>query len=460
MASTLLLVLLTVGVPVEAYQQRLLLSPRISARRQGCVRCLASLQTPENNLQQQASSTTSLLVDSFPVDQDGAISQQSALLLPSDDPTTTGTTTTASYTRGLLTIGVCTLVFASLSPVMHAALSTGNHPPPVLLLNAVVSLVAFGSLLVASPWLESFLPPATTSATTTLLQRPASSTSSSTMAAAAAINDNNSWQYNPWCAGAELGLYKTCGTVANLYGLSLTTADHGAFLIQLTTLIVPVVQGVMGVPIPARIWQSIALALAGIALFTSDHTGGSSAVDAAVGLSSSMWGDALCVVAAGFYATYDLRLFVWGQRIAPRPLMTGKILVQAVLSVAVLLVGLGMTETFEWLGYADTWCTPTVLGLVAWSGVMVNMLVPFLQVGGQQAIGPTRSQTIYASQPLWAAIMAYVWLGETVGVAGLVGGGAFLAALLLAATAQPPADETKNMVEDMRELPAAHSKMD
>ena len=124
--------------------------------------------------------------------------------------------------------------------------------------------------------------------------------------------------------------------------------------------------------------------------------------------------------------------------------MTGKILVQAVLSVVVLLVGLGTTETWELLSDSSTWCTPTILALVAWSGIMVNMLVPFLQVGGQQAIGPTRSQTIYASQPLWAAITAYVWSGETDGIAGLVGGGAFLSALFLAATAQPPTDDTHN----------------
>jgi hypothetical protein len=41
-------------------------------------------------------------------------------------------------------------------------------------------------------------------------------------------------------AGAELGLWKTLRTTANIWGLSQTSLDHGAFLIQLTTLIVPV----------------------------------------------------------------------------------------------------------------------------------------------------------------------------------------------------------------------------
>ena len=46
--------------------------------------------------------------------------------------------------------------------------------------------------------------------------------------------------------GVELGIWKTLGTTANLYGLSLTSADHGALLIQLTTLIAPLVQGSWG----------------------------------------------------------------------------------------------------------------------------------------------------------------------------------------------------------------------
>jgi drug/metabolite transporter (DMT)-like permease len=64
--------------------------------------------------------------------------------------------------------------------------------------------------------------------------------------------------------------------------------------------------------------------------------------------------------------------------------------------------------------------------------------MPVLQVGGQQAIGPARAQVIYASGPLWAALISLVALGETVGVEGCVGGAAFLTAVLIAASAPAP----------------------
>lgn len=314
-----------------------------------------------------------------------------------------------------------------MSPALHAALADNGNAPPVLLLNAVVSVVALCGLVLGGPLLE-----ASTPLPRTLMQNKKKKEANS--------SDKNDGQLLPLeaQAGLELGLWKMLGTTANLYGLSLTTADHGAFLIQLTTLIVPTVQGIMGVPIPDRIKTAIALALGGVFLFTSDPTtAGGVGVAATDAANSVALGDALCVVAAGFYATYDLRLFKWGKLVKARELITGKILTQAVLS-ALLLIGLGYGEAADYVANATWDNSGNIVLLALWAGLAVNAVAPFLQVGGQQAVGPTRAQTLYASQPLWAAIISFVFLGETVGHQGLIGGAAFLSALLLAATAEPP----------------------
>ena len=169
------------------------------------------------------------------------------------------------YKRRLLTIGFITLIFSSNSPALHAAFS-GADPPPVLLLNAAVSFIALVGLVLGGESLESGTP-----LPSALKQNK---------------EDEDSVALK---GGCELGLWKFLGTTANLYGLALTTAGHGALLIQLTTLIVPVVQGIQGVPIPRRIQFSIALAVAGVVCFTQDTTGSPSAL-----------GDALCVLAAVF----------------------------------------------------------------------------------------------------------------------------------------------------------------
>ena len=61
------------------------------------------------------------------------------------------------YQRGLITVGSITVVFASNSPVLHAA-ATGAAAPPVLLLNACCAALALAGLLGAGPLLAPLAP--------------------------------------------------------------------------------------------------------------------------------------------------------------------------------------------------------------------------------------------------------------------------------------------------------------
>jgi drug/metabolite transporter (DMT)-like permease len=375
------------------------------------------------------------------------------------------------YRNGLWTVSLITVLFASNSPAVHAALTAVSVTPPVLLLNAAVACVALTSVKVGGPLLDNMIPEPS-------LLMNANEHDVNNEASLSLSDNNKSKNIMNWFqsmspathAGMELGLWKFLGTTANLYGLSQTSAGHGAFLIQLTTLLVPAAQGFMGVAIPTRIWSAIALALSGVFLFTQD-TGGSgdaaavgnvdsssSTLDAASTVMSNManhhsWqGDALCVVAAIFYATYDLRLFSWGQRVAPLQLITNKVTTQAALSVGLLALvtafgsysgdtHVGLEPILEFYRNASARDLGLVGAVTLWSGMIVAGIVPYLQVGGQQAVGPARAQILYASQPLWAALMSFVFLGETVGPMGTVGGTAFLGAMMLAATAEQPSND-------------------
>jgi drug/metabolite transporter (DMT)-like permease len=332
---------------------------------------------------------------------------------------------TNTYREGLITVAGITLLFASNSPALHAAYVQVTQTPPVLLLNAAASAVAMVGVLLGGPIMSTQIQGQPLDSSKIDKQNQDSDDPLSLL-----LGNSNV----PLRAGIELGLWKFLGTTANMYGLSETSADHGAFLIQLTTLLVPLAQGLMGVPIPTRIWSAIAMALTGVALFTQDAAGGSV---------TSMEGDALCALAAVFYATYDLRLFKWGKLVAPLELMTTKIATQTALSTLCLVAlgGVGPSMTFlTTASVHDLW----LVGMVAlWSGLLVNFVAPYLQVGGQQAVGPARAQIVYASQPLWAALMSMLLLGETVGEKGMLGGAAFLGAMLLAATAAVPDPDCK-----------------
>jgi drug/metabolite transporter (DMT)-like permease len=118
-------------------------------------------------------------------------------------------------------------------------------------------------------------------------------------------------------------------------------------------------------------------------------------------------------------------------------LITTKMVTQSLLSIG-LLVALGQDETQTFISQVSLSDLQLISAVVIWSGLAVNCLAPYLQVSGQQAIGPARAQILYASQPLWAAGMSYFFLGELVGTEGLIGGSAFLIAMFLAATAETP----------------------
>ena len=277
------------------------------------------------------------------------------------------------YKRGLLTIGFITLLFATNSPVLHWAFTSGNSPPPVLLVNTAVSVVALVGLLLGGDTLED----------------NNGSLPSSNAVDNDLVGSSTNRGSTGWVGGLELGLWKFLGTTSNLYGLALTTASHGALLIQLTTLIVPTTRAlVYKESISTKLQLSIALALSGVVCFANDPTG-----------TPSLLGDGLCVVAAICYSAYDLRLYEYGKIVdAVKPLITTKIATQALFSLGLLflapsslLLSEGTATTTAalspWQESSDylqalfaTPDWPSVVAAVLWSGVAVNAVAPFLQV--------------------------------------------------------------------------------
>ena len=381
-----------------------------------------SSSTPQNANSQVAIDTTGMPTN---------------MLLLKDLDTDEVASAAQSYRRGLATIGFITLLFASNSPALHSAFSKTSNMPPVLLINAAVTVVGLLGVVVASPLMKKFVPdPSKESNSADFFTQSqtnaekAYDAADDSMASTKTSFDNSiaSILGPSAMAGAELGLWKTLGTTANVWGLSQTSSDHGAFLIQLTTLIVPVAQGLSGVPIPTRIWTAIGLALGGVFMFTQDPN----QTDCA-----SFHGDLLCATAAMFYAIYDLRLFKWGKIVPTDELITTKMVTQSMLSLALLSV-LGLDETLDFFSRASQHDLALVGVVALWSGLAVNCVAPYLQVSGQQAVGPARAQILYASQPLWASLMSFFLLGEQFGTQGLIGGSAFLGAMFLAATAETP----------------------
>lgn len=243
--------------------------------------------------------------------------------------------------------------------------------------------------------------------------------------------DDDKERYSFFPAGIELGIYVFLANIAQVIGLQQTSASRAAFLVQLQTVIVPVMAGVIGkAKIPLNTWVSSLVAVTGVALLSSDKGHGTV---------SSLSGDALEVTSAFFFSAYVFRLEKYCNTVAANPLVATKIAVQAVLSIGWALfaqVGSSVvhapSDTPE---NVATWTLAAVAinaAVVGWTGLVSSALSGWAQTKGQQGVPASEAVVIFATQPLWASAIATVLLGETFGPQGLAGGALIVFATLLA----------------------------
>lgn len=165
-------------------------------------------------------------------------------------------------------------------------------------------------------------------------------------------------------------------------------------------------------------------------------------------------GDALSLAAAGASALFILRLETFARVTEPKALNA-----VSTLTVAVLCVPWALAEAV--LGAPSAVHAGPVMDLAAFScseafrraagmaqehlpallylGVVTTAFTNWLQTIGQRHVPATTASAIYALDPLWGCLFAYIWLGEALGPQGIAGCGVLLAVWLyqLACPAEP-----------------------
>lgn len=210
--------------------------------------------------------------------------------------------------------------------------------------------------------------------------------------------------------GLILGLLSFAGFATQTLGLVSTTASKAAFITGLSVILTPLFSALwFRHRVPARAYLAALVALSGLGLMS--FTG-------PLGVSS---GDLWVLGTAVFYAFYILYL----GEVAPK---YGALELSA--------VQFWPMAAFAWL-----WAIPQ-LGKVGslsagsvWSiiylGAVATALVSVLQVRAQRVMSAHVAALIFILEPVFAALFAYVLLGESLGVWGWVGAGVVGVAMLL-----------------------------
>ena len=233
-------------------------------------------------------------------------------------------------------------------------------PVPGLVFSAAYYVVAAVSLLLVLVWVRttnsvSETAAAAAAAPITSVSKDEEDTTTSAAAAAAT-------PFLPWRGGTELGSYLFVGNVLQVIGLQTVPADRAGFLVQLTTLMVPLVEaalgrvaGAGGVVVRPTTWLACLLAFGGVIVINLDDSdlwlsvlsssSGSSSNPIEISsliestLSGFTVGDSLIVLAAVVYSLHVVRLERYAKETTALQLAASKACIEAVLSLG-LVAGL------------------------------------------------------------------------------------------------------------------------
>jgi drug/metabolite transporter (DMT)-like permease len=210
--------------------------------------------------------------------------------------------------------------------------------------------------------------------------------------------------------GSVLALFLFLGFVAQNIGLTMTTASKSAFITGLMVLFVPLLQFIIEKRAP-KIGNIIGIlvVVCGLWLLTSPEG------------STLNSGDALTLVCSVLFAVYIVYLDVIAREMSALQLAFMQMAATTVYAVTAAL-------TFESMYF--TYDVRSIAGLL-YLTLLATLLTTWGQTRFQKDTTPTRAAVIFSMEPVVAAILSYVMLGEVLGTAGMFGGALIISGVLV-----------------------------
>jgi drug/metabolite transporter (DMT)-like permease len=208
--------------------------------------------------------------------------------------------------------------------------------------------------------------------------------------------------------GLGFGLYQILWTT----GLQSIPAGDSALIIASTPVLVAVLAVVSGADTftPMKFAGAI-LSFLGVVVVIAAGVG--------ISLSGSAAGSALTLAAATCWASYTVLAAPVLRRHSPLVLTTW-----ATIGGTLVLVPVGIAQLLAPGALDQVWAgrlVPVVLA-IAYSGVLAAAIANIIVFNGVRLLGPTRVITLQSFVPAMAVVLAFVFLGEPIRPAQLVGG--------------------------------------
>jgi len=213
------------------------------------------------------------------------------------------------------------------------------------------------------------------------------------------------------CAGIFLGILLFCAFAFQTWGLTITTATNGAFITGLNVIMVPIFSLIFLKRAPAP-FSGLGVLLAFIGLYFL--TGGA----------PSQWnrGDLLVFFCAIWVALHILLTGYYAPHLDTLALATWQLGTVGVLSMAFSLAAGTLTLDMP----SSVWAA---VGITA---IFCTVFAFAVQTHAQRFTPPTRTALIFTGEPVFGALFAHFYGGETLLRQHMIGGGLIFLGMILA----------------------------
>ena len=209
--------------------------------------------------------------------------------------------------------------------------------------------------------------------------------------------------------GLLLGVVYAVAQLLQTWGLEHTSASVSGFVTGMYVVLTPVLGGLLlRVRTPPVVWVAVLLATAGLAVLSLRGL--------AVG-----FGEAVTLVSAAVYALHIVGLGAWSRAEDALGLSTAQMLSLAATCTVVALPG-----GIETPPSRSVWIAVLYMALVAGAVALI------LQTWAQAHLPATRAAIVMTTEPVFAALFAVLFGGESLGARVVLGGALVLAAMYLA----------------------------
>ena len=219
--------------------------------------------------------------------------------------------------------------------------------------------------------------------------------------------------------GSGLGLLLFLGFSFQTQGMLYTSVSNTGFITGLSVPLVPIAGALLfRKKVGIEVWCSAILATVGLYLLT---------IGDKLELNS---GDLMVAFSALCYALHITFMARLSSRLPVIPLSVIQLAAVAVYSVIISIYEWNMGINSNYLPVWEQLTHSSVLAAIFYSAVFASAFAYWVQTSSQRIIEPHKIALIFALEPIFAHLAAFVFLDEHLGMKGSIGAGLIIFAML------------------------------